>query len=502
MAKKSRRDADLRKAVLGRRLKNPVELVIAGEPYEMSEVGAAERFTALWYGHAVWCVEQQIWLVWSGKRWEASNERAKELAMRTARSVRNEVLECGSDALAKALFKFALRCESASTISAMLRLAQGFDGMWALAERFDSDPWLLNVSNGVIDLRSGKLLDHAPDLMMRKISRCAYEPGFRSEMWEGFIRDATHGDAELVAYMQRACGYALTGLTSEKCLFFVFSTAGNTGKSCLLAALQSVLGEYAVSINIEVFSQDSRDKYDLAKLQGARLAALSEIDEGKRLGSSLLKRVTGDDRIRARDCGEKSMEFKPQFKIWMVANHAPLLPSNDQALWNRVRRIPFNHEVPSEKRDTKIIQAANEPVSDFCKAFLAWAVEGCLEWQKMGQLGSAAVIDESTAAYRDEMNPLGEFFSECCRVAADARSGARALYEAYLAWAKSINMKTAMVMNMKTFRARVETNGFPYQRKESGMVVSGVEPLAKDGLGLSEEPVDEAASPPSWEEIF
>lgn len=482
-----------KRTVLGRALADPLELVKCGIPYEMSDVGAAERFVFAWHGLALWCPEMKIWMIWNGKVWVPSNERAGELAMRTVRAIRRESDPdiCPSTALQERIFKFALRCEQAKAIAAILRLARDFKGMSAKATDFDNDPWLLNVANGVIDLRSGKLLEHSPDLMMRKISRCKYEPGFTCSLFETFIRDATNGDSDLTSYIQRAVGYSLTGFTSEKCLFFIFSTAGNTGKSCLLNALQSVLGEGAVTLNIEVFGADARDKYDLAKLQGARVAALSEIEEGKKLSSSLLKRVTGDDLIRARDCGEKSIEFKPKFKVWMIANHAPVLSSTDEALWNRVKRIPFNHEVPKERRDVRIIQAASDPTSDFCKAFLAWAVKGCLAWQQKGTLGTAAAVEASTSAYREEMNPMTDFFEEYCQIGEKASCQSSVLYHAYLDWTKAMNMKPAMVMNMKTFRLRMEANGFSYHRQSAGMFIKGIELKASDELPLTDNIHDE-----------
>jgi putative DNA primase/helicase len=236
----------------------------------------------------------------------------------------------------------------------------------------------------------------------------------------------------MMAFLQRAIGYALTGSTREQCLFILHGPT-KTGKSTFLATLRALLGPYGQQADMESFMHKDRQEVrnDLADLAGSRFVCALESQEGKRLSESLVKQVTGGvDLIKARFLFQEHFTFKPQFKIFLGTNHKPVIKDTDSAIWERIRLVPFSVQIPKPERD----KALDERLLAELPGILAWAVRGCLAWQQMGELGEPSAVVEATAGYRSEMDSLGRFIEECCLVAPEVRVKAGALYERYKCW--------------------------------------------------------------------
>jgi putative DNA primase/helicase len=243
-----------------------------------------------------------------------------------------------------------------------------------------------------------------------------YDPKATDEVWEKFLDDATGGNLEFRNFLQRACGYSLTGDTREEVFFFVHGSAA-TGKSTFVDANKAVLGEdeYAKTADFETFlarRQVGGTRNDLADLNGARFVSSIEVDEGKKLAEGVVKAFTGNDAIKARFLYQEHFTFRPAAKLWLVANHQPKINDDDDAIWRRILLVPFTRTVAKEKRDPRI-KAHLRDVSKSGAAILAWMVQGCLAWQRDG-LGVPQIVDDATEDYRLSQDPLKEFISECC----------------------------------------------------------------------------------------
>ncbi len=181
----------------------------------------------------------------------------------------------------------------------------------------------------------------------------------------------------------------------------------------------------------------AKPEYDVAKLCGIRLAVAAESKSGRKFSADLVKQLTGGDRIRGREIKQSSIEFLPTHKLWLYTNHAPMLADGgDEATWNRLRRVPFNNQVPRSERDPRILAALENPESPTARAFLAWAVRGALAWQAQG-LGTSRAVEASTAAYQEETDPLADFIEDRCIVEPAASVSAAALRQAYDEWART-----------------------------------------------------------------
>jgi putative DNA primase/helicase len=374
--------------------------------------------------------ELDKWLVWTGKRWSPDAQVAVEaMAKKTARLILTEMERSLAEgraagkpddeleAIEKKYRKQYLSPARATGVSDTPKMAQSEPGVKVSIAQIDPNPMLMNVRNGTIDLATGQLHAHRRADGITKLAPASFDP-------------------ELIAYIQRAVGYSLTGDVGEQCLFFLYGT-GQNGKSVFVQTLLSVLGEYAQKAPTEMIMKPERSSSggatpDMARLRGVRLAVTAELDENQRMGEARVKDLTGSDRIVARHLYREPIEFDPTHKLWIYGNHKPAIRGTDEGIWRRIRLVPFTVRIPDEEKDPHLIDKLRQERD----GILAWAVRGCLEWQRDG-LGLPGAVANATEAYRSESDRLAAFLDECCVVEMWARVGKSDLYAAYHAWSQN-----------------------------------------------------------------
>lgn len=399
----------------------------------LTDLGNARRLVALHGDDLRYCHPWGKWLVWDGRRWVIDNTaEAVRRAKQTVRHMYAEAATAADDETRKALGKHALKCEAAGRIAAMLDLANSEAGIPVLPEQLDADPWLLNVANGTLDLRTGQLRAHRRDDQITKLAPVPYDPDALCPTWERFLLEVMNHDQELVSFLQRAIGYTLTGDTAEQVIFILHGKGAN-GKSTLLETLRAMLGEdYTVQIRAESLMVKQGDSIpnDIARLKGARLVNARETEEGKRLAESLVKEMSGGDTMTARFMRAEFFDFKPEFKLFLAANHKPVIRGTDIAIWRRIRLIPFLVTFSEDKQDRQLFKKLRAELP----GILAWAVRGCQGWQVRGGLGTPAAVKAATAEYKSESDTLAAFLDECTVTDPNAETQAKPMYEAYKAW--------------------------------------------------------------------
>jgi len=423
-----------------------------------TDSGNAEPLARRFAGTIRYCWPQRLWYVWNRQRWVPDlsggmQQRAKIIA----REIYREASRIDDSDERKPCVAWARHSESAGARKAAVSLAQSESGIPILPGDFDADPLVLNCLNGTVDLRTGKLRPHCADDLITRLAPVEFDATARCERWETFLQQSTGEVAELLGFLKRAVGYSLTGLVIEEVLFFLHGS-GASGKSTFLEALKAALGDYAKVADFESFiarREAGGIRNDIAELVGRRFVVSIEVDEGKKLAEGLVKMITGGDTVRARFLYQESFEFTPQFKLWLAANHAPKVRDNDAAMWRRILRVPFDHVVPKERRDPTLKAALRDP-SVSGPAILAWAVKGCLEWQKRG-LAVPALVERATEQYRETMDPLKPFFDECCGFDPKSWSSVAKLRSSYEKWAKDSGEK--YVLDTREFAQRLTDRG-------------------------------------------
>lgn len=403
-------------------------------PFPLTDLGNAERLVAM-HGEDLRYTPGLGWLAWDGRRW-APDDTGELLrrAKLTARAIYRDAADCEDSDERKRIAAWARASESEARLKAMVSLAASEQAIVIRAGELDPDPYLLNVANGTVDLRTGKLRAHSRRDHLTKLAPVAYRCDARSDRWDAHLQRVTGGDGELLGFLHRLAGYTITGVTDEEILAFIHGP-GATGKTATIEAIKSAVGDYAATADFEAFLHRHGDggvRNDIARLAGARIVVSVEVDDGKRLAEGLLKQITGGDKIAARFLHREFFEFAPQFTLWLVANARPRAHADDDALWRRILQVPFTEVIPARERDPELKRALRSD-PDEQAAVLAWLVAGCLEWQRRGLDTPQRVLDY-TEAYRAENDALAEWLADECELRAEHSTPAKQLRDSYESW--------------------------------------------------------------------
>jgi putative DNA primase/helicase len=411
-----------------------VRLSDADQPH-LTDLGNAIRFAKMHGADVRYCDPWRKWMVWDGQRWTVDETQdIQRRAQMVRRQFYKEALEEPHSKQREALAAWAIQCESARRLASMVSLAQSQEGLPVLPGQLDADPMLLNCPNGTLSLRTGELRPHNRADLLTKLCPTAYRPDALCPTFLAFLAsifpatgDAAEepGDPELTEFVQRLLGYCLTGQVTEH-IFPVFHGGGANGKSTLLTTVSDVIGrDYAspVSEDLLIARKGERHPTELADLFGRRLAIATENKEGARLNESLVKHMTGGDRIKARRMREDFWEFTPTHKIILQTNHKPIVREDDFGIWRRIRLVPFKsrfwdpNQPPKdgEERQPWLRQDKGlvARLTAEREGVLAWLVRGCLAWQRDG-LCTPSCVMAATEAYEQEQSLIGPFIEEQC----------------------------------------------------------------------------------------
>ena len=388
------------------------------------------------------------WFEWTGKLWrEDKTLRAFDLVRKTCKA------------------QGVKRAGMSKLVAAVQTLARADRRLAATIEQWDTDQMLLNTPQGIVDLRDGTLRKSDPLAFCTKITAVA--PRGDCQLFLAFLKRIMGGDAELVAYLQRVCGYCLTGDTSEQAMFFNYG-AGANGKSVLMATISGILADYCVATPIETFTESKSDRHptELARLRGARLVTATETEAGRHWAESRLKELTGGEKIAARFMNQNFFEFQPAFKPHLSGNHKPRLRSVGLAMRRRVNMIPFAVTIPEAERDPQLVEKlkAERP------GILAWMVTGCLDWQERG-LEPPEAVTAATDAYFASEDGFADWIAERCEEVRGQWSRSSDLFASWRDYAEKAGLHAG---DTKRFHEEMEGRDFRFERNKRGRFFVGL----------------------------
>ncbi len=332
-------------------------------------------------------------------------------------------------------------------------------------DQLDQHPTWLNTPTGTLDLDTGDVHEHRFTDSLTKVSGAAYDPTATCPLWEAFLAEVIP-DPKVRAFLRRCVGYALTDRTDEQCMFFLYGK-GRNGKTTFINTLRSVLGDYAAStqastLMVKPHGDDKRN--DLAALRGARFVSIIEAEEGQQMAEALLKQLTGEDSVTARFLYAEFFSFTPTFKIFLAANHKPLIRGTDLAIWRRIHLVPFTETIPMERVDP----ALKEKLAAEGPGILNWAIAGYEAYRAGGLQPPQAVLD-ATKDYREEMDTLAGFLADKCLVGPGASATTADIYRAYKAWADEQGIRHPL--NQKQLGLQLQDRGFDPGKGAQGIRV-------------------------------
>lgn len=418
-----------------------------------TDAGNSALLAVSFRGLARFVPEMGGWLVYDGVRWQ--KDRQGQI-MTQAKLLARSLSLAGVNHADDSLMKWGRTSQSRRNLESMIALSTSEPGVGATPELFDADQYLLNCQNGTVDLRSLDLRAHTHTDLITRVAGTHFDPKAECPRWEMFLHDVMVGNSVVIDYLQKAVGYSLTGDTTEQCFFFLYGDGAN-GKSTFINTISKLMGNYAAKTRAESLLVKKTDgpSNDIARLHGARFVSASEMKH-RPLNETLIKDITGGDAVTARFLYAEYMEFLPACKIWMYGNEKPSIRGIDEAIWRRIRLIPFCIHIPEEKQDKKLAQSLAEELP----GILNWALAGLRKWQTSG-LGSPLVVREAVEVYREEMDSVGQFIESECEVGPLHHVEVTSLYGQYRSWSASQGCPS---LPKTTFGASLEERGYTRAR--------------------------------------
>ena len=445
----------------------------------LTDLGNAKRLVQMCQDELLYCPNHGTWYLYDDTHWRRDMDggvfrRAKAAVATIFDEAANET----DPNRQTELRRHALRSESARAINAVVQLASTEIEVSIPSQRLDEDLWLFNVANGTLDLKTGKLQEHDRTDYITKVSSVVYDPEATCPMWDEFVSYAMEEDTEVVDFIHRFFGYCLTGLSTEQVLLFMEGTGCN-GKTTALLMLMHILGDYAIqgAPGLLLAKKNESHPTEVADLEGTRFVANSEVEKGKPFAESLIKQLTGSDQIRARRMRQDFYEFAPTHKLCIAANHRPIIKGNDEGIWRRVIRIPWNRQIPDDKKDPFFLDKLKLEAS----GILNRVMEGCAAWQESG-LQPPEKVTLATDEYREEMDVLAEFMEERCILGAGQRVPQKEFYLSYVEWCEELQQRP---QNYRLFNRQMKERNY----KVRVLRVNGKNSKCWDGISLQDNKV-------------
>lgn len=453
-----------------------------------TDTGNGERFAKRMREAVRYLPDINRWYAWNGESWslDYGGTKAMRLTKEIIKDFYEEALSCTCERDDNGTCwhsRHAKKTESSAGRQAMLRMAQNEPEIAADADTWDADPWLLVVKNGTLDLRTGLLRESKSTDYNTKCAGVQWsaEP-WATPRWDAFLDFFTAGDGAMRAYLQRLAGYALTGSIKEQ-KFMFFEGTGANGKNVFIETLLGVMGDYGSVGNTQLITgDDNQHPTILANLQGKRLVFVDEAKANRQLNVERLKSLTAG-QIEARKMKEDFYVFTNQVKLWIAGNNHPTIKDSSDGTWRRLQRIMCNGKIAEQDKNKDLIELL---LREEGPGILRWAVEGCLTWQQLGDLGAPLAVIEAVKEYRDEEDFIGRFMQERYTVThddADTIPTAN-IYQDFQVWAALNGLSKFDVVNSIKFGR--ELGGDKYKLGTAAVSIEGKKVRVRTGIRILE----------------
>ncbi len=437
---------------------------------DLTELGNAERFVKQHGENVRYCHAWKSWLVWNGNVWIVDDsEWAKKLMVDTIKKLYEEAAQTNDENLRIALANHARKSERCTVIKASLQLAEFQNGIPITPDELDSNPMLLTVKNGTINLETREFYPSRRKDFITKVAPVEHDENATCPRFKDFLYEIFDGDYKIIDFVQRAMGYSLTGDISEHCMFIPHGT-GRNGKSTLIEIFSELMGDYALTTPVEtlLLSRNGNSiPNDVARLKGARFVSAAESAEDRRLNEARIKSLTGGDKSSARFMRGEWFDFKPELKLWLSTNNKPVIKESEKAIWSRIRLIPFDQCFEGNEADKNLLQKLRGELP----GILNWALDGLDEWRHRGGLEPPEKVMKAVEDYRNEMDTLTPFFEDCCIEGKEYKVSSKDLYAEYKQYCEESGEKP---ISQTKFGKRLRERGYWDKRTNTTRFWHGV----------------------------
>lgn len=453
----------------------------APDGFRLTSLGNAHRLREFFGGLIRYSPEIGHFFLWTETGW---TEDLLNEVRTAAHAVTERIIEAGQDLIVaaegdnateeagKRLASWGTRSQNTGAINGMIVEAQALAGVAVSVGDLDRHHHLLACRNGVVNLRTGELGPHDPDLLLTRLVDLDYDPDAKCPLWERSISEWMEPHPDVAPWLRRLVGYGITGETSEQ-VFVVHWGRGANGKSVYLDTLRRTFSGISTTTPYSTFEAKgagSAPTNDLAALRGARLVMATEGEAAASMSESLLKRATGSDEVTARFLHKEFFSFRPTFLIQLATNFKPRFKGQDEGLWRRVRLVPWERHFGADERD-ETLQAR---LMDEAPGILAWAVRGAQEWYSAG-LQSPDTVRDATSSFREVSDALAGFYPDGPLSTDPAGTALGSdVYRRYRDWAAEEGLGEREIWSRKALYAALEERGVPRVKRREGITLLGV----------------------------
>lgn len=439
--------------------------------HPMTEFGNAARMVDTHGKYLRYVHEYAQWYRWTGNYWKrAADVEVEFLAKHTINHTLADEKKFHTGDTAAEFYGFMAASQSAKMVKNMVTLAASDPQITLSALDLNKHKHLLGVLNGMVNLRTGVLMEADPMMYITTVTACNYVVGARCPIFEQVVSDSMFGNSDLMRCIWTLFGYTIQGDPKEDIMVIPYGNGCN-GKSTIFETFRKMLGGYARSAAADSFVSDGKGgggggaREDLVRLQGARCVVVNEPDEGAELREGSVKAMTGGDAINARAMYAKtSVEIEASWVIYMATNHKPVIKGTDDGIWRRMFLLLFNRNFDTDPHIKKDKSLKEKLLSEF-DGILAACVRYGIEYQKNGLFTPPQVV-AARASYRSEMDFLSEWIELQCDVGPDKSSNSLELWQSFEMFAKSRGL-ISMVKSAQLLGRRLEVR-FPAGRDKKG----------------------------------
>jgi len=427
------------------------------EKYALNELGLSRRLVDKYKYKIRYCHELKSWFVYDGCRWSRDTTgQIMRYARKVVQSIARLAEQTRDNTNRKRLKSYVRRISSVRMLKNMLELAQSEPELAVKADDFDQTSQMVCVENGCIDFNLG-FRKNDPKDMHTKVAPVHFDPKARHSVWKRFIDDLTGNDGVLAAFLSRVFGYALLGSCVEEKIFFICGE-GAAGKSTFIESIKAALGNYVkiADFNTLLKKGNSNTSHDIARLKGARIVVINEIEPNVEISAKTIKSLTGRDHIVSRNLYENATEWVPEFTIFVICNHLPKFNTIDSSIERRVVVIELNNVVPKEKRDPalKTQLCSDELVRSEILNFL---ISGSLLHLREKLVVPLSVRQATNRYLNNQDDPVGEWIEECCVEMVSSWTATQWLYKSYMSFCEE---KSTSPISLPLFSRSLKQRGY------------------------------------------
>jgi putative DNA primase/helicase len=428
--------------------------------FKMNDTGNSQRLVSFYGEDIKYTPHSGQWYLLDSGCWAPdTKKKIVELAKESVALISTEIVNTDDANQQQNLRSHQRRSGSRQAIDNMIALSKSDPRIAVSLHEINANPLLLGTPEGVLNIDSGSIVETA-DFITKRIPT-AFDPHATCPRWNQFLHEITGGNPNFISFVQRAVGYSLTGLTQEQCLFFLHGSGAN-GKSVFLNVISTLFGDYAEMAPSTLLSpKGNPDHVAIAGIHGARLVVASEVEENSKFSEALIKQLSGGDPVTARSNYKDYFTYTPQYKIWIMGNHRPLIRGTDNGIWRRLKLIPFEVTFPPNKQDKDL----EGKLKGESPGILNWALKGYKDWREQG-LNEPEIVTMATHEYRSDMDVIGSWIEqECVAIPEEAILGT--LYHNYEKWADESGECT---VTRNSFGRKLKERGY-MSRKSNGKVL-------------------------------